>query len=731
MMTPSALFCRFLPLAAVCTFFAGVVALSSMFAGAAGAAELDGAWQGTYACPSPTDLTFIIKHTTPGKVQAEFVFQPKGSARRIAPGHFPMKGTYNTADQSFDLVPGVAHTMPPGYMTVKVRGRLVSRSGSANVLSLHIHTCRETELKRVPDTTAEQAYSQYASAQPTPSKPTARVPAIRPNPPARSQLIDAGFCDRAIAWLNQLEDEVPFPGPAYRGNASPVELLHPLFTDERFKSVVGKVYTDLQDKELRTIGSEVSFCLQRAKQDPSTRSKKRNGLRFIFDTTVGVVDIKKFVVSARENQTWRVATWKEIQAKDAGLQTYDGIVEFTRTLAGRDSDMWPREKEAFYKQVVEQRRESAEPALRERVEKLLKAEVTPALLADLAVQLKPGQLWEDNTPDAGRRETLRLEQKRDKVLAQLAKQEQARLKTRGKGLEALAWGLAWMPQFESSFASFKDHPSVIALQEQFQQLRKQDLSKGRRDLLALIKEGEQAGALGKEVGKYIDRRFDAGSEEGQLIFAALDQRINELSIKARELELERHYALVALNHSKRENRLMASPGRLPLTVPESYTEPDDQEIGLAIMREMTAGGGRMLSPTTVEIGAPPFDRLMPIRLDSMKVEKEKCKRMSDSHAYTCSFRHFLQLSFPEQTRQFFRRGGYNEFFEGMIEKLLKSVNNAKPGVKTHVFVLTGKGWRSPTMRQQSIEATLKFYADTISAFPQCKLVQVGNQFMCD
>lgn len=149
------------------------------------------------------------------------------------------------------------------------------------------------------------------------------------------------------------------------------------------------------------------------------------------------------------------------------------------------------------------------------------------------------------------------------------------------------------------------------------------------------------------------------------------------------------------------------------------------------MRDITAGGGRMLSPTAVEIGAPPFDQLMPIRLDATKVEKEVCKPTSGRLAYTCSFRLYLKVSLPPRSMEFLRLGGRNEFFENLVDKYLASVNNATPGLKAHVFVLTDKGWRSPTMREESIDATLQTYAKTLSDWPECRLVQVGNQLRCD
>ncbi|QAA93472.1 hypothetical protein CKA81_06190 [Pollutimonas thiosulfatoxidans] len=187
----------------------------------------------------------------------------------------------------------------------------------------------------------------------------------------------------------------------------------------------------------------------------------------------------------------------------------------------------------------------------------------------------------------------------------------------------------------------------------------------------------------------------------------------------------------ALNYSSRENQLMASPGRLPVIVPETYSEPDEEEIRLAIMRDMAAGGGRMLSPTAVEIGAPPFDQLMPIRLDATKVEKESCNPMTGRLAYTCEFRLYLKVSMPPQSMGFLRMGGGNEFFENLLDKQLASVNNATPGLKAHVFVLTDQGWRSPSMRKESIDATLKTYSETLSDWPECRLVQVGNELRCD
>lgn len=187
----------------------------------------------------------------------------------------------------------------------------------------------------------------------------------------------------------------------------------------------------------------------------------------------------------------------------------------------------------------------------------------------------------------------------------------------------------------------------------------------------------------------------------------------------------------ALNYSPRENKLMASPGRLPVVVPETYSEPDEEEIRLAIMRDMVAGGGRMLSPTAVEIGAPPFDQLMPVRLDATKVEKDSCEPMSGPLAYTCKFRLYLKMSFPPQSMGFLRMGGGNEFFESLLNKQVDAVNNATPGLRAHVFVLTDQGWRSPSMRKESIEATLKTYSETLSDWPECRLVQVGNQLRCD
>lgn len=187
----------------------------------------------------------------------------------------------------------------------------------------------------------------------------------------------------------------------------------------------------------------------------------------------------------------------------------------------------------------------------------------------------------------------------------------------------------------------------------------------------------------------------------------------------------------ALNYSSRENKLMASPGRLPVIVPETYSEPDEEEIRLAIMRDITAGGGRMLSPSTVEIGVPPFDQFMPIRLNATKVEKESCDPMTGGLAYTCRFRLYLKISLPPQSMSVLRMGGGNEFFEDLLDKSFASVNNATPGLKAHVFVLTNEGWRSPSMRKESIDATLKTYTETLSRAPECKLVQVGNQLRCD
>lgn len=95
---------------------------------------------------------------------------------------------------------------------------------------------------------------------------------------------------------------------------------------------------------------------------------------------------------------------------------------------------------------------------------------------------------------------------------------------------------------------------------------------------------------------------------GHPMASALDEAIaNRRKAIAEETEWSKF--------SARERELMVSAHEPTINVPESYTEPEPDEIHLAIMREVTALGGQMLSGRTAEIGVPPFDSAMPFRLD--------------------------------------------------------------------------------------------------------------------
>lgn len=615
---------------------------------------------------------------------------------------------------------GLTISNSPNQQTLKTLRAVHSRSAGASI-----------NPPVADDTTIAATDISASDTQPPPQTGNNARTATRARPhkqqtpqaPA-SRLKDSGQCERVVVWANRLEDEYPFPGPAYKNTLVSIEITLPLFTDPHFLPVVNQTFTDLTADERARLGRDIQVCLRAANLDTSTRARKDRHLRSILTSAHKSQQITEFVTTARANQAWRESTLKKLQVQGPSTQTYNEIIEFTQELATRNIDMWPSEQAALAEAIDNARRQSAESALLSQVEALLDATTSPDTLRKLDAQLKPSQLWKDNTAEVAQRETLRLEQKREHIFSELIKQEDKNLENQGAGLEALAWGREWERNFQTTYASFESHPSFIAVQEKYRRSREENLRHARNDLLKIIKNTPTIETLEQDAEKYLDKQLDTTSEAGRAVFTALDEKMAELKIAA-------EYAAAALNYSSRENELMAVPGKPPVIVPKTYSEPDEEEIRLAVMRDITAGGGRMLSTTAVEIGVPPFDQLMPIRLDASKVEKDTCKPMTDPHAYMCSFRLYLKVSFPPQSVEFIRLGGRNEFFENLLVKFVSSINKATPGLKAHVFVLTSNGWRSPTVRQESIDAALQTYADTFSGWPECRLVQVGNQFRCD
>lgn len=553
----------------------------AIFCGHAGANEIDGTWQGKYACPYPTAITLIIKETSPGRLQADFVFQVQRA--RAEAGHFPMHGTYATDSGEFTLAPGKPTIMPPGMVTISLKGRVI-RSHTGDIeLAMHKGRCMAFELSRgsaMSTTEAYASYSQNASqaspkATPAPRAQNRQPPApqARASRAPASRFTDSGLCGRVVAWANQLEDEHPFPGSAYRNSREPsAELVLPLFTDQRFLPVVDKTFTDLTSKERASLGWNVRQCLRNANLDKETRAFKEHRLMYPFTSGREHRQAVEFVTAARASQAWRESTWNTLQTRRPSAQTYNDIVEFMNMLATRDKDMWPREQKAFREAIDEKRRESAENALISRVNELLAAAPSRDTLLQLGTLLRPGQLWKDNNEAVVQRETLRIQQERERLFAELIEQEKHRLAGRGEGMRALAWGREWEPEFQSAYAGFRSNPSFIEVQQEYRQLREKDLRVARNDVLNMIKGANEIATLEQEAGKYLDKNYDTAIEAGRDLLAALENRKTEIRVAAEERKLQQQYALAALNYSSRENQMMASPGRLPVIVPATYSE---------------------------------------------------------------------------------------------------------------------------------------------------------------
>ena len=95
------------------------VVLSCLQPAHADASAVAGTWKGSYQCPLPTHLTLIIRSTGPREVEADFVFQAQGTPKRLPPGDFPMKGTYDPSRKRLLLIPGPPRTIPPGFRTLR------------------------------------------------------------------------------------------------------------------------------------------------------------------------------------------------------------------------------------------------------------------------------------------------------------------------------------------------------------------------------------------------------------------------------------------------------------------------------------------------------------------------------------------------------------------------------------------------------------------------------------
>ena len=307
---------------------------------------------------------------------------------------------------------------------------------------------------------------------------------------------------------------------------------------------------------------------------------------------------------------------------------------------------------------------------------------------------------------------------RQALLAEALARDEAALQW-GTGLAAVARGRAWGAQFRQRHQKSWTDPAVMALYERYLKQRNGDLRDARAALAALFESATESIQLDAQERKFLDRRQDGGLEAGRNVLGVLDRHKQVL----REAEERSKF-------SPGEQALMTAQGHPPLAVPADYPEPEPEDINLAILRELVSAGGRMLSGTAVEVGLPPFDQFMPLRLDAIRVEKRGCRLGEHPRAYSCDYRHFLAVSMPEVTQASLRMGGRSEMFEDLLKKSLAQVNERAPVVVTHTFVLTSGGWRSPSMRKVVVEGAFNSYAEILAALPSCELVEEGGEFHC-
>lgn len=307
---------------------------------------------------------------------------------------------------------------------------------------------------------------------------------------------------------------------------------------------------------------------------------------------------------------------------------------------------------------------------------------------------------------------------RQTIFAKMLAHDEAALQW-GTGLVAVEQGRAWGAKFRQRHQKSWTDPAVVALYERYLKQRNGALRDARAALAAQFESATESLQLDTQERKFLDRRQDGGLEAGRDVLAVLDRRKQAL----RDAEERSKF-------SPGEHALMTAQGRPPLSVPANYPEPAPEDINLAILRELTSAGGRMLSGTAVEVGLPPFDQFMPLRLDTTRVEKRGCRLGKKPRAYSCDYRHFLTVSMPEVTLAALRMGGRSEIVEDMLRKSLEQVNKRAPVVVTHTFVLTSGGWRSPSMHKVVVEGAFKSYAEMLAALPPCELVEEGGKFYC-
>lgn len=686
----------------------GTWLLAGLFvlAGVAQAGDLNGTWRGSYLCGKvKTNLVLTITQTPPGDLQTEFAFQVTAGPHRNKQGRFLMQGDYRDADGTFRLKPTESIDMPRGFVPTPLSGTL-AHDGTRLSGRVEVQGCSSFEVTR--DTSAQGARVDMIPASGA---------VVRPEAPVVDSQTD--FCGRIMAWSDRAEQEHPELGGGVARVDAISEIIKPLYADAHFIPVFGASLTALDSKQRKTIAQRMHKCFVA----PQYRDRFNGWRRQSIDRPLLVARqaLDDFVVMARANQVWRDQAWQALgQAAGTDRAAYLRALDFGRRLSSHDGDMWPSERVALMEKVAEERRRSAESQLVHVVDDLIERKASMDTLHAITRALNERELLGDNVVAVAQRETLRLQQRMDAILTDYMAQEEARLRGRGQGVEALEQGLKWHGEVQSRYRSFLDRAPVVELMARFAAQREGDLQAAHDELVQRFSQATQASALDADSRNYLDSRIDGESPQARRLLAALDRRKQEIKI-----EDERS------RYSPRERELMVVAGELPLRVPDTYSEPDAGEIHLAVMRELADLGGRLLSGTVAEVGMPPFDRFLFVRVELKVLDKQSCQP-SNAREYACTYRHGLVFSIPEGSYAFLRMGGRSELFEQMVNDYIKALNSAEPAATTQTFRLTSAGWRSPSIRDKGVKAIMDTYVEMAASLPDCTLMDWGGgKFTCE
>lgn len=483
---------------------------------------------------------------------------------------------------------------------------------------------------------------------------------------------DHAFCSALLAWADQYFDHYAEARPIQPDDLSPVAVLDL----PGFVSLVGKPYDALSEQERKNFGERVVrscagtlvkralqshnsgvFALMRSQQGTAHHQRRLERLEMV-----------------RTGRAWMADRLTMLADLGDDAEDYPEVRVIEREAADILAPLLAGEIASFGDAVAAARTRSASAYAHAEIERLFaSSQGTAALLLVNAAKVKLADAISDMASAASAAFSSFVDGHVDAVIARELPLRLAALNMIVGGEEPLAESRHWYNDFVDQFGGYRSNSRVSEALNRFRERRLQLVDTFAENIVSNLEGAESEGALTAYINASLIPAIDM-----------VDQTVGPV-YRARLAHFERERLLAG--YSELEKSLADNVGLI--SVPATYPEPTEDEVALAVRRAY-GRYGNIRRDGTFSYGV---FRESAADMRVRDVEKSQCSR-EEAGGYLCTVKIDIEIRMPGAVSAAL---GSRDIRDRAMLYLQDRANAAPASFTKHVFVLTPKGWQSPTL----------------------------------